>query len=245
MDSHPWLSDFLAAAMLAVAVYCIARLVRSLRSNGVTQRDTDAVHAVMGVSMAGMLVPSLTAAPNGLWLVVFSGSALWFGYKVLHDSERASINCHPSGSHLPHLLMCAAMIYMLAVMDWTPSMHTSHGVGMLAMGSTSASGSPWPLFAVALTVLLVGDVAVNAGLTLRRLMPAAPVPSRTLALAQVGEAAYVLDVADGRGEVQSINHPLDVTGRHERTSNFLAPRSAVICQLVMCLVMGYMLVTLA
>jgi hypothetical protein len=245
MGSHPWVGDFLAVVMLAIAAYCIARLVVSFRTRGVTQRDSDAVHAVMGVSMAGMLVPSLSSAPNGLWILVFSGSALWFGWKVLHDSDRADVGGHPLGSHLTHLLMCAAMIYMLLVMDWSGSMHVSHGVRMLAMGGTSTSGSQWPVFAVVLTALIFGDVAINAALNLRRLGPTGRISVGELAMTQGGEPGYVRGASDGQGNDQSDNVPPDVHTGPTHLSRVLAPRSAVQCQLVMGLVMGYMLVTLA
>jgi hypothetical protein len=211
----------------------------------VTQRDSDAVHAVMGVSMAGMLVPSLYSASNGLWTLVFSGSALWFGWKVLHDSDRVAVGSHPLGSHVTHLLMSVAMVYMLIVMDWSGSMHASHGAAMPAMGASSTGGAQWPLFAVVLTVLLFGDVAIDAGLSLRRLVSTERVPVEELAMAQGGEPGYALGASDGQSDNRSSNVPPDGHSGPTRISNVLAPRSAVLCQLVMGLVMGYMLVTLA
>ena len=231
--------------MLAVAAYCTARLVVSFRSRGVTQRDSDAVHAVMGVSMAGMLVPSMYSASNGLWTLVFSGSALWFGWKVLHDSDRVAVGSHPLGSHVPHLLMSVAMVYMLVVMDWSGSMHASHGAPMPAMGATSTGGSEWPFFAFVLTVLLLGDVAIDAGLSLRRLVSTESVPVGELAMAQGAEPGYARRASNSQGDARSSNVALGVHRGPTRISNVLAPRSAVLCQLVMGLVMGYMLVTLA
>ena len=245
MGNHPWVSDFLAAAMLAVSAYCIARLVVSFRSPGVTQRDSDAVHAVMGVSMAGMVVPSLSSASNGAWILVFSGSAVWFGWKVLHDSDRVAGGSHPLGSHLTHLLMCVVMVYMLLVMDWSGSMQASHGAGMLEMGGTSTSGLQWPLFAVVLTVLVFGDVAINAALNLRRLAPTGRISVGELTMAQGSEPGYVRGASAGQNQNQSSSvRPDDHAGPTHR-SGALAPRSAALCQLVMGLVMGYMLVTLA
>src|SRR5580698_3216778 len=97
-DHLPLLSDVLAALMLAVAVYCLGRLFVSLTSRRTTQRDADAVHAVMGVSMAGMLTPSLAAVPNPLWVLVFGASILWFGWRVVHDSDTESVG-RPIGQH--------------------------------------------------------------------------------------------------------------------------------------------------
>ena len=120
-------------------------------------------------------------------------------------------------------------------------MHASHGARMLAMGGTNTGGSQWPLLAVVLTALLVGDVAINAGLNLRRLAPTERVPLGELAMAQVG---HVRGASDDQGEAELNSVPLDVYADPAHISNVLAPRSAVLCQLVMGLVMGYMLVTL-
>ena len=245
MGNHPLVSDLLAVAMLAVAAYCIARLVVSFRSSEVTQHDSDVIHTVMGVSMAGMLVPSLSTASNGEWILVFSGSAVWFGWKVLHDSDRMAVGGHPLGSHLTHLLMCVAMVYMLLVMDWSGSMQASHGAGMLEMGGASTSGLQWPLFAVVLTILVFGDVAINAALNLRRLAPTGRISVGELAMAQGSNPEYVRGASDGPKRNESSNVPPDGHAGPTHRSSVLAPRSAVLCQLVMGLVMGYMLVTLA
>src|SRR5271170_1313146 len=110
MGDVQWASDVLAAIMLSVALYCTGRLAVSFGSRRRTERDTDAVHAVMGVSMAGMLKPSLAAAPPGLWVLVFAASAAWFGWRVLHDSDLDSVGAHSFAQHFSHLLMCAAML---------------------------------------------------------------------------------------------------------------------------------------
>jgi Domain of unknown function (DUF5134) len=234
MGDHWVMPNLLAAAMLGVAVYCTARLVVSFRSPRRTQRDTDAVHAVMGVSMAGMLSPSLTAVPSGVWLVVFSVSALWFGWRGLRESDRGPAACHELGSDMTHLLMCGAMVYMLAVMDWSGSAHAFQGAGMLGMGTVGAGAAEWSIIAVLLTLLIFGDVAFNAGATLRLFAPLTVSSGGERASGQVGHSG----VSTGQ---QRGHSPTMLAQR----SAVLAPRSAVLCQLVMCLAMGYMLVTLS
>jgi hypothetical protein len=64
-------------------------------------------------------------------------------------------------------------------------------------------------------------------------------------MAQGGESEYVRGASDGQGDDRTSKVPLDVHRGPTRISNVLAPRSAVLCQLVMGLVMGYMLVTVA
>lgn len=238
MFDHPAISDLLAAAMLGVALYCVTRLVLSFSGARVTERSTDVVHAVMGISMAGMLVPSLSALPTTVWVVLFSGSALWFGWGVFQDS--VVIRRQPFGSHLPHLLMCVAMMYMLVAMDWSGSGHSS-GTSNMSMSGLSGHGTTWPLLAFALTAILVSDVALNAAVTLRRLAPTSSLPVRALAMAQSG-----LDEIDIRGSSGGTHRDEHVAlGGPNSHGHLLAPRSAVLCQLVMCLVMGYMLVSMS
>jgi hypothetical protein len=177
--------------------------------------------------------------------LVFSGSALWFGWKVLHDSNRVAVTSHPLGSHLTHLLMCAAMVYMLIVMDWSASVHASHGAGNVRNGRDEHPGAHWPLLAVVLTERPFGEVAINAGLNLRRLVPTERVPVGESAMAQVGQPAYVLGAPDGHADGRPRNVPLDLHRGPTHISNVLAQLSAALCQLVMSLAVGYILVTLA
>jgi Domain of unknown function (DUF5134) len=236
MADRLWmLSDLLAATMLCVAAYCTGRLVLSLRSSRRTQRDADLVHTVMGVSMAGMLAPSLVAVPTGLWVGVFSASTLWFGWRVVRDAEIETVGAHPLGQHLPHLLMSAAMVYMLIVAEWTGSMGAAHGSAMLGMSAADASAR-WPLLTIVLAILLLGDGVFTFGRNLRRTMPA--FPQGVLVRVGTNDPVRMHDAARGDGSMH----------RDTRTGSapgvLLAPRSIMVCQLVMSLVMGYMLVSL-
>jgi hypothetical protein len=230
------ITDLLAVLMLSVAVYCIGRLGFSLGSRWTTQRETDAVHTVMGVSMAGMLVPSLSALPSGLWLLVFSGTTRWFGWHVVRESDRESVGVRAAGQHLPHLLMSAAMVYMLIVVEWTGSMGAPRGSAMVHMGAASMGAVRWPLLTVVIAVLLLGDGVLTFGLDLRHGVPATP--QGALAMARVGETE-----GGGGGARESSGH-LDVRPGTGPTARRLAPRSVMVCQLVMSLVMGYMLLSL-
>jgi hypothetical protein len=245
MGDHVWgLSDLLAGTMLLVAAYCVARLVLSLRPRIRTRRDADIVHAVMGVSMAGMLAPSLAAGPTRLWVLIFAASTVWFGWRVARDADSEGVGTYSLGQHLPHLLMSAAMVYMLIVVAWSGSMPMPQGAGMMAMGAAGTSAAPWSILTIALVVLLFGDGALAFGRSMRR---AIPQPRRAVAQPRVGtlwaamverpgppsegtapDAAVLVDVRQGEGHGVSV----------------LAPRSVMVCQLVMSLVMGYMLLSL-
>jgi hypothetical protein len=224
------LSDLLAALMLAVAVYCIGRLVLSFGSRRTTERESDVIHSVMGVSMAGMLTPALAAVPTGLWVLVFCASTLWFGWRLVGEADREEIGGHALGQHLPHLLMSAAMVYMLVVVEWTGSMGGSMP-GMPGMAGAGVGAARWPLLTIGLAVVLLGDGALSFGLNFRHMMAR---PDGTMAMVRTdgsghrsGESAVRLDARPGPA-----------------TSTVLAPRSVMVCQLVMSLVMGYMLVSL-
>jgi hypothetical protein len=236
MGDHLWaLSDVLAAAMLLVAVYCTGRLVFSLGSRRAAPRDSDVVHIVMGISMAGMLAPSLAVASSGLWVVVFSASAVWFGWRVAHEAEREELGSHVLGQHLPHLLMSAAMVYMLFVAQWSGSMGDAHGTALLTMGAAR-----WPSLTVTIAVLLLGDGVLAFGLSLRQLVP--QIPGGGWALARVGDRHHDRRGPGGGPSVRAGETSKEMTTTAARA---LAPRSEMVCQLVMSLAMGYMLLSLA
>ena len=237
MGDHVWgLSDLLAALMLGVAAYCTGRLVLSLGSRARTERDADAVHAVMGVSMAGMLAPSLAAGPTGLWVLVFSASTVWFGWRVVREADR-SRGADPLAQHPPHLLMSAAMVYMLVVVAWSGSMGAPQRAAMLAMGATGTSAARWSLLTVALAVLLFGDGALTFARDLRRVVPQGYGGSLSVALTEQSGP-----VPGGVPRDSSLL--LDQRQGVAQSSTMLAPRSVMVCQLVMSLVMRYMLLML-
>jgi hypothetical protein len=234
MVNHvPMLSDLLAVAMLGIALYCIGRLVVSLAQHRKSQHDADAVHTLMGVSMAGMLSPSLAAVPTGLWVIVFCATTLWFGWRVVRDADHDLV-ASPIGQHLPHLLMSAAMVYMLIVAEWVGPLRgstaaTSGMVGM-AMGADR-----WPLVTIVVAVLLLGDGAFTFGLNIRNVVPQRMATELALAPAAGGNAA---------GGSQQMAPVMRAGLGLARPTTVLAPRSAMVCQLVMSLVMGYMLLAL-
>jgi hypothetical protein len=133
--------------------------------------------------------------------------------------------------------MSAAMVYMFIVAEWTGSMGAPRGSAMLQMSAASMGAVRWPLLTVVIAVLLLGDGVLTFGLNVRHGLPATP--QGVLAMARVGESE------GGHGGVAR-----ESPGHHEVREGAappvpqLAPRSVMVCQLVMSLVMGYMLLTL-
>jgi hypothetical protein len=226
MGSPAWLTGIFAALMLTVATYCAGRLAVARRWQRPTEFDTDAGHVLMGVAMAGMLVARLRILPAATWEAVFGAGAAWFAWQVLQSRRRTpatSWRClHPA----PHLVECAAMLYMFLVL---PSLA---GRGMAAM---SAVGSSYSFLALVMALFMVGYVVrVADRLTIR-----AP----ALAVAQAGHVPM-------RGPAPpAAPAPADTPAPGGRVSAstlsgcpYLAPRCAALCKIAMGLTMAYMLV---
>lgn len=113
MTAPSWLTGTFAVMMLTVAGYCVVRLGTAWRWRRVTEIDTDGVHAVMGVAMAGMLVGGLRTLPAGGWAVVFGVSAGWFGWQTVRVRRGMQARPWQCSHPLPHMVESLAMVYML------------------------------------------------------------------------------------------------------------------------------------
>lgn len=186
--------------------------------------------------MAGMLSPSLAAVPTGLWVMIFCATTLWLGWRVVHDVD-------PIAQHLPHLLMSTAMVYMLIVAGWMGPMRGSATV-TAGMEGMAIGAARWPLLTIVIAVLLMGDGAFTFGLKMRNVVPQRM--ETELALARVGEG----DTPHGGQHMSPVlmaaGSSVDpITGAAVAPARgVLAPRSTMVCQLVMSFVMGYMLLSL-
>jgi hypothetical protein len=241
--------------MIATAVYCVSRMIAAWRWRRPTEYDVDGVHVLMGVGMAGMLVPRLNPAAGSGWDVggaaVFGAAMAWFGWRAIrgyrdgragsraaaHPGQHAA--AHP-GQHAAahpgqHLLASGAMLYMFLA---APSVTA----GGLAAGGTAmaAAGARIPTFALLLAVALFGYVIWTTD-RLTSLAPAAvtvpaggraPVPS-AVTVAASGQAlapAAVTVAAGGRAPVPS--------------APAMSLRLAAGCEIAMGVAMGYMLITM-
>jgi Domain of unknown function (DUF5134) len=225
-----WLTGILAALMIATAAYCVSRLIISRTTGRAAEHDVDLAHAVMGVAMAGMLVTRLNPLPNQVWAVLFGGATAWFGWRV----TRAYRARRAAGHHVPHLVMCGAMVYMLLAVAVVRS---GSAAGRMAMGGT---GGHFPVLALAFSLFMFGYVVWEA--------------DRLPALAAVRPAPAPAP-ADGPGAAAGdLSHPGHAT-RPGRSGTMgmmgtrgtlsrgpLSPRLAACCQIAMGITMGYMLI---
>jgi hypothetical protein len=161
MGGPTWLTAIFAAAGLAVAVYCAGRLVAARRWHRPTELDTDGAHIVMGVAMAGMLVSGLRTLPSAIWEVVFAAAAAWFGYRMLQARRGAQPSPWRSSHPLPHLVECAAMVFMFLILP--ASAAASGGMAMTAAESRfSFLTLPLALFLFGYVVWLGDQVTLHA-----------------------------------------------------------------------------------
>ena len=115
MPGPGWLTGLLTAVMLTVAAYNATRLVAAPRWGRAAELDADGTHVVMGVAMAGMLTPALSFAPKALWLTVFAAGGAWFGGQFLRTRRGQAAGPRRCPHPLPHLIECAAMVFMFAL----------------------------------------------------------------------------------------------------------------------------------
>jgi Domain of unknown function (DUF5134) len=237
MAGPPWLAGAFAALMIVTAAYSASRLAASHLRSRATETDTDALHALMGAAMAGMLVPQLNVLPGRAWTAVFGVCAAWFGWHAI----RARGPTIPSATRcrfpVPHLIECIAMLYMLlTVHDSRPS-HAGGGMAMAGMGAPASPGS-FPVLAIILAIFMLGYIVW----TTDRLT--------TLARARATAAALHAGrnpepaAAPLRRTDNTLTAPAPGTNQHGEltTSRTLAPGLAALGKIAMSITMGYMLI---
>ncbi|HUL25851.1 MAG TPA: DUF5134 domain-containing protein [Streptosporangiaceae bacterium] len=253
-----WLADILAAVMIVTAIYCVARIVISRTQHRQAENDVDAVHAAMGVAMAGMLVAGLQLLPNGVWAVVFGLAGVWFGWRIagayLPGRTGAAAGLDdplPVGrNHLvPHLVMCGAMVYMLLA---APAVGPGPSGGMDMGGS--AGGGHFPALALVLSLYLFGyavwetdrihglprvGVQVFAGGA--SAIPAVVLPGSGAVAGAVGPAEMAAAGTAPTAQAAVAAPPGDSAGA-VAASKPVSPRLEGCCQVVMAVTMAYMLV---
>jgi hypothetical protein len=205
-----------------------------------TEFDADALHVVMGAAMAGMLVPRLNVLPGGVWVAVFGIGAAWFGWHTLRTAGLGVSGGSLCRFPVPHLIECAAMLYMLLSLHGPRPAPAGTPMGMAGM-STSAGPVGFPALAVVLALFMLGYIVwttdrltalarakatlANRGADQDRLLPAALADAPTHAAGgTVGPPT-----AAGPWAGEQAGRPV------------LAPKLAACGKLAMGITMGYML----
>lgn len=154
--------------MLLGALVALLRVIGGLR-NGAraaarTDLSIDICHGIMGLSMAGMLIPSLEIVTVGpslwAWLVVQSLVTLWFIVSTVGEFARATGGLRARLAalhHLPHIALSGAMVYMLVVMQvMSPQISGMHHDGSSMSMMVSITTLPLPTLDLLLAFFLVG-----------------------------------------------------------------------------------------
>jgi hypothetical protein len=165
MTGPAWLAPLLAAVMLLIAAGSVTRLVLWWLRGRPAEPEADALHALMGVAMAGMLEPAIRPVPATAWLAVFTAAGVWFAARAIRARSRShesqSWRRHPRNwrcAHpAPHSVECAAMIYMLV-----PATGRGHGQVMAMAGMTSAAPTANPALALLLALFMLGYIVWTA-----------------------------------------------------------------------------------
>jgi len=247
MSGPSWLTGILAAVMIATAAYCASRLVIARAQRRAAGRDVDLIHTVMGVAMAGMLVSWLNPLPDRVWAVMFGAGAGWFGWQAWRSRQagrvpaaarRAGRPPHPH--HVPHLVMCGAMVYMLLAAGAVAAVASGTHPGM-AVGGPPAAGR-FPLLALVLAVFMVGYVMWQADRlpALARAAtgrPGASVPVASLAFSTTPGGGLASQPA-----AATPDPPASPDLPASPALRVLSPRLAACCQIAMAVTMGYMLI---
>ena len=273
MTGPSWLAGILAATMIVTAGYCASRLVIARAHQRREERDVDLAHTVMGVAMAGMLVSWLNPLPDAVWAVMFGAGTGWFGWRAWrgrqHRTDAGHTDQSPYRHHVPHLVMCGAMVYMLLAAGAVVSA-THPG---LAMGGPAAAGR-FPLLALVLAVFMVGYVmwqadrlpALARASTLRaapeavlELVPMAPGGGQTSqTYEQASQPCEQATQADDRATWADesatdprsgqrrwrvfARRPVGSDNMPLLTHRMLSPHLTACCQIAMAVTMGYMLI---
>jgi opacity protein-like surface antigen len=162
-----WILDILAAAMLVVAALSVTRLTATwlaalaVPGRAVSGRswprsadgvDCDAAHVLMGIAMAGMLVPSVRTLPYGAWELVFGLATAWFGWRVARDVRANGVRALSGPHFTPHLVHSAAMVYMYAAITGGGGAAMS-GMGMSGAGARALE---YPTLGLVFGLVLAG-----------------------------------------------------------------------------------------
>ena len=178
MNAPAWILGIFAVVTLLVAEVGAGQLVivRAWTRRGRTNADVAVSDLLLGIAMAGILVPGLSALPNAVWEVVFAVMTAWFAWCLWQESRGRAAAL--AGAHYaPHLVQSAAMLYIFAALAG-PSVEGS-GIsvsnmggmpGMSGMAGGSSGGVPTLrastlalIFALLLIAFTVHDLDRPAG----------------------------------------------------------------------------------
>jgi Domain of unknown function (DUF5134) len=235
MSGPAWLTGGFAALMIMVAICCAGRLAVSRVRGRDTELDTDGLHVLMGVAMAGMLEPRLSPVPGTIWRAVFAAAAAWFAWQAIgaRSGQAGGSRCaHPA----PHAVECAAMVYMLLPAGSRPS---GRAPGMAMPGMTGGGAAGNPALTLVLALFMLGYIlwTIDRLAALSRAAAAA-----TAYGSAAGSPPPAVLTASATARVPGTARPGTIVHSAAPGRLALAPRLATGYKIAMGICMGYMLV---
>lgn len=162
------MSTVLAAATLAVVLYCLGRALRGSPHH----RDVDLWHVLMGSSMVAMLLVPL---PRALATVVLALSALGLAWSTVRLLRRTGLG--PHGRLAVGWLAMLAMVLPVAGPAAAAEAATGSGMSGMGHGHGAAAAAPaWavPDLLVAALLVALAVVAALRAVALRAAPPRSP-----------------------------------------------------------------------
>jgi len=148
MSTPAGILGIFAAIMILVAEVSAGQLVvaRAWTRRGGTDADIAVSYLLMGIAMAGILVPGLSTLPNAVWEVVFAAMTAWFAWCLWRESRGRGAAAVAHGHYVPRLVHSAAMLYVFAALPGLSvegsGVPVSGTGGMSGMGGGSSGGTP-------------------------------------------------------------------------------------------------------
>ena len=235
MSAPAWLAGSFAALMIMVAACCAGRLAVSRVRGKDTELDTDGLHVLMGVAMAGMLEPRLSPVPGTIWRAVFAAAAAWFAWQAIRarSGRPGGRRCaHPA----PHAVECAAMVYMLLPAGSRPS---GRGPGMAMPGMNGAAAAGNPALTLVLALFMLGYILWTID---RLASPSRATATATAHGAAAGSRPPAALTASATARVPGTARPGAIVHSGAPGRLTLAPRLATGYKIAMGIGMGYMLI---
>lgn len=111
----------MTAMFAAVTVTCLLRLAstagRADRPAGFPRRHEDLGHIVMAVSMIAMVLSWTRVLPTVVWVLLFSGQAVFFAAVLLRRKPAAEPSRQDNWDHAHHMVAGVGMVYMVVALS--------------------------------------------------------------------------------------------------------------------------------
>ena len=190
MSGPAWLAGSFAVLMVVIAVYCAGRLAVSRLRGRDTELDTDGLHILMGVAMAGMLEPRLTPVPVTAWRAVFAAAAAWFAWRAIRPGRRG--RGHAARTRRPRRRMRRHGLHAGACRLLARGPRAGHGDARHEPGPTTGN----PALTLVLALFMLGYVLWAIDRLARLSRATAPATAMTTA-GRPPQAAQIMPVIPG------------------------------------------------